>query len=267
MGSQFVDLTGTPTPLQLATSPSEQTDVWIRKGDLLCGIHRNARTKLFMPDPQDPALKGLSLENWRKTIRSDTKEVVVHHRWSDEASREAPWGETPWKGESQFQVRAKREVPASSPAEGSVHAPAVPAQASPSTGTTTDAVSPVESNPQELTQQRHASPIPVRPSNRWSPIADDQISKEPEPAGYGPVRLRQHEKGPPMFLLCPEETQIEDMRDILSEQHGTKRSLSPEGQPSAPSKLSKTEGDDECLLAELARENGPAPCVEVLIAI
>ena len=31
-----------------------------------------------MPDPNDPILVGLSLENWRRIIRSDRKETVVH---------------------------------------------------------------------------------------------------------------------------------------------------------------------------------------------
>ena len=266
LGSQFVDLTGTPTPLQLATNPEDQDDVWIRRGDLLCRVHRNLRTKLFTPNPQDPVLQGLSLENWRKTIRSDTKEVAVHQIWSDETSREAVWGENPWKGESQFQVRARRVLQSSAQAGDVAPAQAMPAEASVSTGTTNELVSPNESDPQEVSSQREVSPVSVRPSARWSPIAHDQISTIQESTGYGPVRLRQHEKGPPIFLLRPEQTQIEDMQDILSEQHGTKRSLSPEGQPSAPSKLSKTEGEDECLLAELTRENGPASCVEVLIA-
>ena len=266
LGSQFVDLTGTPTPLQLATSPLEQDDVWIKKGDLLCRIHRTARTKMFMPDPQDPVLKGLSLENWRKTFRSDTKEVVVHHLWSDEASREAPWGETPWKGETQFQIRARREMPPRVSAESSTPAQVTVAQASQSTGETPETLNAAETNPPASEPRRQNSPTPIRMSSRWSPIADDQGKEHQEPVGYGPIRLRQHEKGPPLFLLRPEETQIEDLQDILSEQHGTKRSLSPDGQPSAPSKQLKTEGEDECLLAELAREHGPAPCIEVLIA-
>ena len=57
----------------------------------------------------------------------------------------------------------------------------------------------------------------------------------------------------------------DDLMEVLEENHGTKRSLSPEGQASAPSKHVRTD-EDECLLSELVHENGPAPCVEVLIA-
>lgn len=54
---------------------------------------------------------------------------------------------------------------------------------------------------------------------------------------------------------------------MLTASHGTKRSLSPEGQAGVSNKASRIESEgDECLFSELARESGPAPCVEVLIA-
>lgn len=31
IGSQFVDLTGTPTPMQIASDPEVQPDVWIKR--------------------------------------------------------------------------------------------------------------------------------------------------------------------------------------------------------------------------------------------
>ena len=58
-----------------------------------------------------------------------------------------------------------------------------------------------------------------------------------------------------MFLLRPPETRTEDLQEVLEEAHGTKRSLSPDGPSSAPSKCSKTDSD-ECLMTELIQENG-----------
>ena len=101
---------------------------------------------------------------------------------------------------------------------------------------------------------------------RWTPLGTEaeRTSAENSNEGYGPVRLRQT-KGPPVFLLRPPETRMEDLQEVLEEAHGTKRSLSPDGPSSAPSKCSKTDSD-ECLVTELIQENGPAPCVEVLVA-
>lgn len=72
-------------------------------------MHHTPRTQLFTPDPNDPALRGISLENYRKTIRSDTKECVVHQFLSNPEQQIMTWGEEPWSGESQFRVRERRE--------------------------------------------------------------------------------------------------------------------------------------------------------------
>lgn len=78
-------------------------------------------------------------------------------------------------------------------------------------------------------------------------------------------RLRQREKGPPLFLVRPPEVKTDDWKNVLMEAHGAKRSLSPTGQvisSEAPSKAPRTEDEsapDECLVTELVRDHGPAP--------
>ena len=264
LGAQFIDLTSTPTPLQLATEEQEPEDVWLRQGDLLKRVHRKPRTHLFMPDPSDPVLIGLSLDNWRRTIKSDTRETVVHQVWSDPPSQTRVWGDEAWKGESQFRIRPRREQPTtfSKQQEGSQVNPG------PSTGPVPEsagkeASQQVRSSEQEADNPKDSPQNPRIGSNRWSPLAES-TSQASIPEGYGPVRLRQ-QKGPPLVLLRPPEMKQDDFMDILEESHGTKRSLSPEAQASAPSKHLRTD-EDECLMSELVQENGPAPCVEVLIA-
>ena len=116
---------------------------------------------------------------------------------------------------------------------------------------------------QEIDNPKDSPQTPKIGSNRWSPLAES-TSQTPIPEGYGAVRLRQ-QKGPPLVSLRPPEMKQDDLMEILEENHGTKRSLSPEGQTSAPSKHVRTD-EDECLMSELVHENGPASCVEVLIA-
>ena len=261
LGTQFIDLTGTPTPMQLATAPEETEDVWFKQGDLLRRIHKRPRSTLFVPDPNDPVLTGISLENWRRTIRSDTKETIVHQIWSNPSCQNMSWGESSWKGESQFRIRPRREQPITSAA--------VPvsqqAAAGLSTAATPNLPSTEETPKVEGNEQtKNSSESPKGGSHRWSPLADDGQSQTTRQEGYGPVRLRQ-QKGPPLVLLRPPEMKQDDLMEVLEENHGTKRSLSPEGQASAPSKHVRTD-EDECLLSELVHENGPAPCVEVLIA-
>ena len=68
IGSQFVDLTNTPTPEQARTPIPQGEDFWLRQGDYMLRIHREPRTTLFWPSSTDPAILGLSFDNWRKTI-------------------------------------------------------------------------------------------------------------------------------------------------------------------------------------------------------
>lgn len=73
-------------------------------------------------------------------------------------------------------------------------------------------------------------------------------------SGYGPVRVRQG-INPPTFLIRPIETQMEDLQEILTENHDTKRSHSPDQANASSSKSQKTDEEQSCLLAELASEN------------
>lgn len=79
-----------------------------RRGDLIHTVHRIPRAENFMPNPNDPELQAMSLENYRKTIREDTKECVIHQVLSTPEHRVIAWGETPWVGESQFRIRERR---------------------------------------------------------------------------------------------------------------------------------------------------------------
>ena len=163
-GHQFTDLTGTPTPVAaLNNQTASCEDYWIRRGGLLCRVHRIPRTETFMPDPNDPELRGLSLENNRKTINEDTKECVVHQVLSAPEHRVTVWGETPWTGESQFRIREQR-ARTDSPGTAS----AAPAEASstpvvdtsmqevlPGAVTSSSAVSPSSTvNPRQLRSNR-----------------------------------------------------------------------------------------------------------------
>ena len=252
IGSQFTDLVNTPTPSQ-SHSVKSLEDVWLIRGDHLCRIHRQPRTTTFWPSPNDPALQGISLENWRKTIRSDTNEVVVHQPLSDASCQNMTWGELPWKGESQFRMRPKRGEPSSS-AVGT-RSTDVPMPDEPSRENT------LAQDPQTQTETGT-----VITGAREEPYARTGSEPPSQPDGYGPVRVRQHFKSPPTFLLRPPEVHWDDMKDMIQESHGVKRSHSPEGAHSEPSKSQKTDDIESCLFTELVAEHGPAASVEVLIA-
>ena len=238
----------------------------------MCRVHRTPRRNWLLPDPNDPVLKGVSLENWRKTIRSDTGEVVIHQIWSDPNTQTEVWDETAWKGESQFQIRPRRENPASLTAQSAAKAvpSAMPKPASSSIGES--GTGDISSDVRKTGSKEGEKIVETKPSspkgtnNRWTPLGTEAERTIPDNSneGYGPVRLRQT-KGPPMFLLRPPGTRMEALQEVLEEAHGTNRSLSPDGTSSAPNKCSKTDSD-ECLMTELVQETGPAPCVEVLVA-
>ena len=252
IGSQFTDLTDTPTPEQARTPMSEAEDFWLKKGDYMCRIHRQPRTKLFWPAADDPAIEGMWFDNWRKTIRSDTKECIVHQPLSDQQSKEAVWGSEPWKGESQFRLRPRRAIPVQVPAETGV-----------------PRADSVDQEPEQVRESETSEPSKPAESSRHD-VGEPYSRPVAEPywqsSGYGPVRVRQHVKNPPTFLIRPVETQVEDLRDILIENQGTKRSHSPDGSASASNKSQRTEEENSCLLTELVAQDGPAASVEVLIA-
>ena len=64
-----------------------------------------------------------------------------------------------------------------------------------------------------------------------------------------------------MLWLRPHATQADDLREILQESHGTKRNQSRESSVEPPSKCTKTDAVDLCMLIE----NASQP-LEVLIA-
>ena len=247
-GTQFVDLTNTPTPEQ-AVARQQQEDFWLKRGEYMCRIHREPRTQLFWPSENDPAIKGMWLDNWRKTIRSDTKECVVHQPLSDADSKHANWGEDPWKGETQFRIRERRMIPSGVPSS-SVGPDRVSEEMTSNVPTNS-----VAHETEEKQTTKSSEPY-VRPVSEpyW------------QNTGYGPVRVRQPSKSPPTFLIRPINTQMEDLQEVLTEAHGTKRSHSPENPSSQASKSQRTETDETCLLADSVSEFGPAESAEVLIA-
>ena len=257
LGAQFTDLTGTPTPEQSRRTLEPVEDFWLRRGDLMIRVHRNARLETFWPSETDPAIQGLSLENWRKTIRSDTKECIVHQPLSQPESQETKCWDSVWKGESQFRIKPKREMPSQPQSQ-----PRVGSQPRPGVTPGADAQPEADSTPgDEPAAVKSAKPEPyARPETKTA---------EPGPSTeYGPIRVRSHGKGPQAFWIRPPETKIDDLQEILTENHGVKRSHSPEKSSESGNKSQKVEEDmgDSCLLAELADEYGPAESFEILVA-
>ena len=244
---QFVDLTKRPEveePPQGASSsarPAEAVkqvecqDYWLQRGDLLCRVHKIPRTETFMPDRNDPLAQQFWLDDWRMTRIAETNEQVKHQPLSDPASSCAKLGTEPWTGETQFRIRPRRESP---PQESPAWTPVVPESSKPSS---------------------EESQRPVRSS----PFVVEKPSEETKHQPYGPVRARQQSKGPPAFLFRPPEIQVDDLRDILSENQGTKRGQSREPSSDPPCKVAKGDGD-ECLLATLVESKEQA--FEVLVA-
>ena len=253
LGTQFVDLTGTPTPEQSRQPPESVEDFWLQKGDLLIRVHRQERTHCFWPSSDDSCLQGMSLENWRKTIRSDTKECVTHQPLSDPSSQEAKCWDTVWKGESQFKIRPKRSNETRPVLKDSslVIAGSTGTEAQPEAATGAEVSPPAVSS--------------VKPEPYASP--SEPSDNREQDVGYGPVRVRQRHKSPPTFWLRPPETKIDDLQDMLEENHGTKRSHSP-SDADRNTKSQRVEEDpaDSCLFAELVKEHGPAESFQILVA-
>ena len=137
----------------------ETDDVLLKKGEYMCRIHKQPRNTLFWPSDRDPALEGMWLENWRKTIRSDTKECVVHQPLSNPTCHHASWGEEPWKGESQFRIRARRTPPASTTATPADSMQAARNGVEQNTEGQSSEESKKENAPQEVRQEPYARTI------------------------------------------------------------------------------------------------------------
>ena len=253
IGSQYVDLTkqeSPPGPEGISTMGSETSpkpfaaaDYWLLRGDLLVRVHVVPRKVTFMPRQDDPVLVGKSLDDWRLTIPKGCPDSYQHSPWSNPSCHEVVLNEELglWTGETQFRIRPKRSRQI---AEAAV-APEV-----------TDA-SASSDKPQEHPDQ----------SVRWSPFPIQEEPKETSSGtGYGPVRVRQ-QKGPPTFWFRPPEVSTDDLQELLTEQHGTKRPHSPnaEGEPDSKSSKLDPEGE-ECLLTQLVHEAGPNAPIECLLA-
>ena len=174
LGSQFTDLTNTPIPEQARAPVPETDDFWLKKGEYMCRIHRQPRNSLFWPSETDPALEGIWLDNWRKTIRSDTKECIVQQPLSHPECQHASWGEELWKGESQFRIRTRRSVPEGGRAE----------PLSSSMAGSTESANPLignETTPGENKGETHQT-------TTGEPYARPVAEPYWQTSGYGPVR-------------------------------------------------------------------------------
>lgn len=219
------------------------------KGITCCGFIGNPGRPFFGLRQRTPPFRvSHSITGARP---SDTKECVVHQPLSNPESQEAIWGEEPWKGESHFPIREKHSTNHVSPEAKASRLGSIPPEV------TLGEQAP-EANPAGNEPSGESTSISAEPYGR--PVSEPQWN-----AGYGPVRVRQHVKSPPTFLIRPVEITIDDLQDVLTENHGTKRSHSPDGNASGSSKSQRTE-EQSGLFAELVSEYGHAESVEVLIS-
>ena len=259
LGNQFLDLTQQSDPevrshQQVVSHPELLEDHWVQRGDLLCRIHKSARTTAFMPDQDDPVVKNFQFEDWRATYVQDSLEPIIHQIFSEPLTQRVETRQPPWTGESQFKVRKVRD--ALTPEErGLVSASS---SSAPSSGSSPDTNNPAVSDPTDSRQSEglRSEPFPSTPS--IGPGDNDQGVRN---SAYGPVRLRMNQKGPEMLWLRPHATQADGLREILEESHGTKRNQSRESSVEPPSKCTKIDAVDLCMLIE----NSSQP-LEVLIA-
>ena len=259
LGNQFVDLTHQDTPptaVQKHERPAPTEDFWIQRGQLLCRVHVEPRTKTFMPDPNDSVVKQFHLDNWRLTSICNncqlSQDEFIDFPWTIVEQQVRELQTEPWTGESRFWILAENKesrdaqttqiFPTSLPS-------ALDTEVS-TTANTTDDNKVVENN----------EPFPtVKPS---APTQD---------ATYGPVRVRQSHKGPDTFLFRPQQTQVEDFQDAIQEMAeersaAHKRASSREPSTGPPEKAPRTElTEDENLMAELVR-SGPHVNFEVFLA-
>ena len=80
IGSQFTDLTDTPTPMRARTPNPEVEDFWLKRGEYMCRIHRQPRTTLFWPSENDPALEGMcSTTGERPFVQIPRNALCINH--------------------------------------------------------------------------------------------------------------------------------------------------------------------------------------------
>ena len=142
---------------------------------------------------------------------------IVHQPLSDQQSKEAVWGSEPWKGESQFRLRPRRAIPVQVPAETGV-----------------PRVDPVDEKPEQVCESETSEPSKPAESSRHD-VGEPYSRPVAEPywqsSGYGPVRVRQHVKNPPTFLIRPVETQVEDLQDIKTQSLSGRQCIGVEQEP------------------------------------
>eukprot|EP00435_Cladocopium_sp_Y103_P064168 s612_g25.t2 len=257
LGSQFVDLTQQSGPegravQRVESDPGLLEDHWVQRGELLCRIHKSARTTAYMPDPSDPIVQNFNFEDWRATYVDGSLDPIVHKIFSEPLTQRIEIQQQPWRGESHFKVRKVRD--ALTPEERGVIV--VP-------GPTSTMSSPSDPNPDSTNVT--SSESHGETDNRAEPFPTNASSQVGGTGGstgsYGPVRIRHNQKGPESLWLRPPATQMEDLREILSEVHGTKRSQSREPSAEPPNKSAKVDDADVCLLAECSSQP-----LEILIA-
>ena len=255
LGSQYTDLTqqiGPPDPANPQTNQDEHTsrpplsvvDYWLMRGDLLVRMHVVPRKTTFMPQVGDPVLEGKTLDDWRLTIPRGSGEQFCHRPWSEPSCHEVNIeGCAEWTGETHFRIRPKRET---------ARAEARPVSTSP--GAPTVAPAAGSSDAVENSQATE---------NRWSPFPVQATPEPSVPGGYGPVRLRLHDKGPQTYWFRPPETSQDDLQELLVDNHGTKRAHSPDKGEEPEAKSSRAE---TCLIAQLVDDTGQDTSIECLLA-
>ena len=115
LGNQFVDFTQQSGPdvrsnQQVVSHPGLLEDHWIQRGDLLCRVHKSARTTAFLPEQDDPVVKNFQFEDWRATYVEGSLDPIVHQIFSEPMTRRTEIQQPPWTGESQFKAQKVRDA-------------------------------------------------------------------------------------------------------------------------------------------------------------
>ena len=247
LGNQYVDLSLQEGPPQhevverVFQNVRPSPDVWRREGDLLIRVHNTLRVGKFMPDPKDPTVQPLQLENWRLSrIQGDTREFV-DQPWSlPTEQRVAPLRAQPWLGETVFKIHGAQDpiVPSSGAPIGisdSLPSPESPAGVAENGSGQMSALDkgPAESVPEPTSSSSHSRSQHVQNT-------------------YGPVRHRSSGSNRGSELIRPPAVLQHDFGEILEEMvHASnKRSHSPVQAEAVSNKAPRVESVTEIMLIE-----------------
>lgn len=109
LGHQCADLanqSGPPSEADVAASFENVVnapDHWEQRGNLFVRIRNTLRVGKYIPDPNDPWLQGVELDDWRSTRIKDSSFECQDKPWSvDQGTCAAPLRRQPWLGETIF---------------------------------------------------------------------------------------------------------------------------------------------------------------------